>query len=198
MGTTEVRITLSGTNTLSDTAGNTAKSVISLARRTTIGGSGTLTLTALLKNGIKCDGKLFIESGTILVPSAVNTAISADDQLVINGGKLTLTTTGDAIKSSPKTLSADSAGDVIINGGEITVASQQDAISADHNAEINGGTFNIKTYGGYYVSVCWLIGCHCWDSLPCFATVLMWNAQVPSLVLRCAAFATLSAVVVSH
>ena len=115
----------------------------------TISGSGKLTVIGTPKNGIKGAKKssITINSGTLSITAAKN-ALACDNLITINGGTIEIISDSDGIKSEPDSDDDDSKGTIIINGGNIKIESQNDAIQAAYKLEINGGTFNIKTYEG--------------------------------------------------
>ncbi len=83
--------------------------------------------------GIKVDGKVTINGGTINVTTTGNNSegIESKDSLVVNGGTIVVNAYDDAINSSSH---------MIINGGTITVvASNNDGLDANGNLYINGG-----------------------------------------------------------
>jgi hypothetical protein len=81
--------------------------------------------------GIKCDGALLIEGGDITIVSSGKggKGISVDGELVINGGTLTVTTSG---------------GQYVYDKNNDTAAK---AIKSEGNLTVNGGTIVLKTYG---------------------------------------------------
>ena len=115
----------------------------------TISGSGKLTVIGTPKNGIKGAKKssITINCGTLSITAAKN-ALACDNLITINGGTIEIISDSDGIKSEPDSDDDDSKGTIIINGGNIKIESQNDAIQAAYKLEINGGTFNIKTYEG--------------------------------------------------
>jgi hypothetical protein len=121
-------------------------------------------------HGVKSDGDILIgASGTSSAPTMTITVygsgskcISADGDLTIHSGKLTLNTAGNGYwdttsDEADKTsgcagLKCD--GDLLIDGGELTLLSTGTGgkgISVDGDITINGGTFDITTTGKAYV-----------------------------------------------
>ncbi|MCR5809515.1 MAG: carbohydrate-binding domain-containing protein [Clostridiales bacterium] len=161
--------TLGGTvNTLSDTAMNNAdvygdttedggdgtnafyaeSAVIKgkTAANLTISGNGVLNVVANAKNGVKIgeNGFLTIAESTVSV-TAPNSALSTENEMLISGGNITLTTTeGDAIKAEND---AETLGTVYITGGTITANSADEGILARGLVNISGGVLNITCAG---------------------------------------------------
>ena len=144
------------TNTVADTEGpndeNAAVKVKSGAALA-IGGTGTLTVDGNAKNGIKgaADAVITVAEGKLNI-NAADDGLSCDDELNITGGTLNITAGGDAVKASPDTgenPDTTSLGNVVISGGTLTLNAAEDGIQADGDLTISGGTFHVKTNGGY-------------------------------------------------
>ena len=137
-------------------------------------GDGNLNAVANAKNGIKGGSTaslIFNQSGTINVSgnskyygattsgAAVNNGIACDGSIVINQGTYVIKAVNDGIKSAPDAtdetegtvIDTDSAGTVTINGGTFGIDVDGDGIQADTALNINGGTFDIRTWKGYSV-----------------------------------------------
>ena len=137
-------------------------------------GDGDLNIVANAKNGIKGGSTselIFNGSGTINVSgnakyygattsgAAVNNGIGCDGSIVINQGTYVIKAANDGIKSAPDatdetegtTIDTESAGTVTINGGAFDLDVDGDGIQADTALNINGGTFDIRTWKGYSV-----------------------------------------------
>lgn len=126
----------------------------------------TIAVTESAKNGIHVKGDsddytgIVIEGGAITasISSTAGKAIKCDMDLVVNGGKLNLRTTGDATydsedkdTSSASCLKSDT--NICVNGGYIELSSSGTGgkgISADGDLEVNNGAVNISTSGGQY------------------------------------------------
>ena len=112
-------------------------------------GTGTLTINARNKDGIKANDGLVINSGNITVNS-VDDGIVGKDFLLVHGGNITVKSAGDAIKSTKS-----GEGFITIDGGIFTLTclssasssdtAKNDAIKAETDILISGGTFNITT-----------------------------------------------------
>jgi hypothetical protein len=105
----------------------------------TIGGTGSLTVTANSNNGIVGKDGLVITGGTIDVTS-VDDGIVGKDYLVLTDGTVTVDAVGDTFKSD-NTEDAGS-GFVLIEGGELTVSSQDDGIKG-FQVLVSGGTVDV-------------------------------------------------------
>ncbi|MBQ3655885.1 MAG: carbohydrate-binding domain-containing protein [Bacteroidales bacterium] len=114
--------------------------------------TGTLTINAKNKDGIKCKDGLVINSGNITINS-VDDGIIGKDFLLVHNGNITVKSAGDAIKSTK-----DGAGFINIDGGVFTLTclssasssdtAKNDAIKAEADIAISGGVFNITTKRG--------------------------------------------------
>lgn len=112
----------------------------------TFAGSGTLNIVAAAKNGIKggANGRLTVADGTLTV-NAPNSALSAENEMLISGGVISLTSTsGDTIKAEDDT---EMLGNVYVTGGEITMNSADEGILVRGGLYISGGDFNITCTG---------------------------------------------------
>lgn len=126
----------------------------------------TVAVTESAKNGIHVKGDsddntgVVIEGGaiTVSISSTAGKAIKCDMDLVVNGGKLNLRTSGNATydsedkdTSSASCLKSDT--NIYINGGDLELNSSGTGgkgISADANLVVDGGVVNISTTGGQY------------------------------------------------
>jgi len=107
----------------------------------TIGGSGSLTINANGKNGIKvaAEGTLTLQDSiSLTVNASVNDAISSDNLLTITGGTYIISAAGDGLVASPDEDDASSQGSVTIGGGTITITAGDDAIQA-RTLNVSGG-----------------------------------------------------------
>ncbi len=116
-----------------------------------IGGSGTLTVNANVKNGIVCAADLKIKKGANINVTAVNNAIKGDNgvEFTSKTGTVVVTAGGDAIKSdaidTDLNLLESDKGYVTIAGGTFTLVADGDGIQADNYIDISGGTLNITS-----------------------------------------------------
>jgi len=107
-------------------------------------GSGSLTITAFINNGITCKDDLKIEGGHITVKAA-NSGIRGNESVKILGGCISVEAKKDGIKATSAV--KEGKGFVDISGGEITVRSAGDGISAVSYLNIGGGIINVATSG---------------------------------------------------
>lgn len=121
----------------------------------TINGSGTLTIDVSNGHGIVSKNDLKVTNGIINI-TATSTALTGKDSVRISGGTFSLTSGKDAIHSENSdvntmtdTVTKGSKGFIYICGGTFNITSDQDGISASSNLQIDSGTFNITTGGGY-------------------------------------------------
>lgn len=112
----------------------------------TISGKGKLTVTAAAKNGVKVGANAYLTvNGGELTVNALNSALSTENEMLISGGTLSLTTSGgDGIKAADDT---DTIGTAYITGGSVTVNAADEGILVRKDLYISGGTLNI-TAGG--------------------------------------------------
>ncbi|MFV0467805.1 MAG: carbohydrate-binding domain-containing protein [Dysgonomonas sp.] len=105
--------------------------------------------------GIKCDGNLKIDNGTLTITSsgAGGKGISADGTLVVNNGTIAVTTTGDRYvynssnDTAAKAIKSD--GNLTVNGGSITISTSKteaEGLESKDSLFINGGTIEIVAY----------------------------------------------------
>lgn len=112
----------------------------------TIGGSGTLTVTADYNDGITCKDVFKITDGTLVV-TAVSDGLVGKDSLNIEKAFITITAGKDGMRSTNNTDA--SLGNVMIADGEFTITAACDAITAENTLQIADGTFNLSSGGGY-------------------------------------------------
>ena len=100
--------------------------------------------------GIKCDANLTIDGGDITITSTGNAGkgISVDGVTVINDGNITISTSGSIEQSSnPKAIKSE--GEFIINGGSVNISTLRDGgegIESKKVCTFNGGELYISTY----------------------------------------------------
>lgn len=161
-------------NEISDRSSNSKKGAITSGGNVVFDGNGNLVLNVNKKHGIKTDGGVTLNSGTVNIigsSDAEGNMISADTFFVMNGGTLNISANGNVKGSESKGIKVNGVegkdfdcGYVKINEGTITICSVGKAITAGWKAEddattettaddpvpdvfINGGTINITTIG---------------------------------------------------
>ncbi len=114
-------------------------------------GTGTLTVNANGKNGIKGgDGAILVfEDLTLNVTTTVNDGISCDNHILFKSGTYTLTTADDAIVAALDEEDTASVAALTIQGGTFTINSTSHGIKADADILITDGVFNVTAGGGY-------------------------------------------------
>lgn len=88
--------------------------------------------------------------------------IKADNEIIINGGTIKISSHDDAIHANSDVLLETSAyglGDITINGGDIKITTDDDALHADNTLNVNGGNIVInKSYEGLEASLIYIKG----------------------------------------
>ncbi|MBO5575304.1 MAG: carbohydrate-binding domain-containing protein [Ruminococcus sp.] len=111
----------------------------------TINGSGSLEVNGNYKHGVLSKDDLVITGGKLTVTSK-STAVSGKDSVRISGGEFDISAGTNGIKSDN---SEDSTkGFISITGGSFKIVSNNDAIEAQSVLKTDGGTFDITTGGG--------------------------------------------------
>ncbi len=129
------------TNSLCDGSESDKKAALMSNSDLLVHGEGTLTVTGLVQHAVKVKGQFNMNSGNIVIASAVLDGIHTEG-LLIQGGNINVQSCGDDALTSEL--------DGYINGGDITITSDSEdinAISADSTLVINGGNINITTTG---------------------------------------------------
>lgn len=111
----------------------------------TINGKGSLSVTGLYNDGIKCKDGLKICGGSITV-NAAGDGIVGKDYLVVAAGELNISAGKDGLKSSND--KDNTLGYVRVQGGDIYIKSDNDAIQAETELIIDGGTVAAVSGGG--------------------------------------------------
>ena len=99
----------------------------------TINGTGTLTVNAGYNNGIVSKDNLLIEGGNLTV-TAANHGLKGNDSVTILSGTFNVTADNDAIHSN---------GDITVDGGTFTIVSGDDGIHADEDLTVNDGSITV-------------------------------------------------------
>ena len=138
-----------GSSVLSDTGDNKKKGVLTSDGNVVFFGDGDLTVNGEKKHGLKVDGVVEIESGTVrinIAETAEGNGISADDAFLLNGGYLFISAMGNVHGEESKGIkvngreSDNPMGWVEINGGYIEIESVGKGITAGFEADEDGET----------------------------------------------------------
>ena len=108
---------------------------------------GTVVVNKAVNDGLHGKDGILIEGGILKITSSGD-AVDAGDYLIQNGGNVTLTVLGDSIKKEG--LKADTA--LTVNDGILTVENKSAAgkcLKTDGVLRINGGTFYLTNTGTY-------------------------------------------------
>lgn len=111
----------------------------------TICGNGSLTVTGNYRNGIGTKDDLVIQGGTLSI-TAANDGLRGRDSVLIVGGSITINAGNDGIKSNHDTDAAK--GWIVINGGSLDITAAYDGIQAETSLVVNGGDIRIVAGGG--------------------------------------------------
>lgn len=111
----------------------------------TVGGSGSLTISANHNNGIQSQDDLRITGGNITV-NAVNDGIKGRDSIAVKGGTITVNAGGDGMQSNNDEDSEK--GFISIEGGTFNITAGADGIQAETNLTISGGNITVSSGGG--------------------------------------------------
>ncbi len=146
-GSDKTKITLNGTNTLTDNAAAayTESGVIYTNNKLTItkSGTGTLNINSSMNTGIYADKKMNLNGGTIVVNTADFSetadadAIVADNAIEIEGAVIDVDSSADGLKSKDE--------GVFLISGDVTVKAGNDAVQATTEITVSGGSL---TAGG--------------------------------------------------
>lgn len=105
-------------------------------------GTGSLTVTGNYSHGICSDDCIEIESGKIILSSAIKDGIHAKDHFNMEGGELTITASGDAIDCED--------GKIKIEGGSITstvATADTKGLKCDSTLTVSGGRVFLTVSG---------------------------------------------------
>lgn len=113
----------------------------------TINGSGSLKVTANVKNGIQSKDILKLMSGTYDI-TAANDGIKGKDALYIQDGTYVVHTDGDGLCTTNT-----EKGEMVIEGGSFEITAKQDGMQSESSLMIYEGTFTITSGGGSVTTV---------------------------------------------
>lgn len=134
-----------GSSVKTDDSGDPSAAIFATSDLTITGG-GTLNVTTGYNDGITSKDKLKITDGTIVV-NAEKDGIVGKDLLAVQNAAVTITAGKDGMRSTNETDSGE--GNLIIKDGTFTIRAGNDGLQAYALLEIDGGTFDITTGGGY-------------------------------------------------
>lgn len=137
-------LSLVGENTVSDSSNyretEPANAAIYAQDSLIITGEGALTVEGNYEAGIRTKDDLVIDGGNITV-EATTDAVKATDTLTITGGMLNLTAGNDGIQASG---TDPDQGMMTIAGGKITISASKQGVQATNKLEISGGELTVK------------------------------------------------------
>lgn len=104
-------------------------------------GTGTLTITANTQTAMVCNNDIKFTGGIVnietLNETEPNDAVKGKTSVTVKGGKLSIVSVGDGIKSSK--------GNVELSGGEVVIKAGSDAVQAETDISISGG--DVSAFG---------------------------------------------------
>lgn len=110
-----------------------------------IGGIGSLTVNGQYRNGIGTKDDLVIDGGTLTI-TAVNDGLRGRDSITVNGGSVAIQAGNDGIKSNND--GDAEKGWVLLTGGSLDIAAAYDGVQAETTLTVTGGTLGIVSGGG--------------------------------------------------
>lgn len=131
-------------------------------------GSGVLSVTAASKHAVASDAHVRLRSGTLTLVANKKDGLRANNAVIVDGGGLSIRApAGKGVKVEGKEDASTPLGFIAINGGSIDITSHDKAITAswesdedgttatladdpDPRVTINGGTITITTTGTPY------------------------------------------------
>ncbi len=113
---------------------------------TVITGEGSLVVTTSYNDGINGRDDLIIDGTTITV-NAVADGILGKDLLAIKDSNITVESGKDGLKTSNN--EEAEKGNLLIVSGNYIINAQNDGISSDQIVQIDGGSFDITSGGGF-------------------------------------------------
>jgi len=141
--TTDTENTLSVTGTFTADGDTNTDAAIFSKDDLVLNGVGTLNISSTA-NGVTSKDDLKITGGTINI-SCESDALEANDSVAIADGNITIASNKDGIHAEND--DDDTVGYVYICGGNIRIEAADDGIHGTTITQIDGGTFDIDTYG---------------------------------------------------
>lgn len=111
----------------------------------TFNGTGELTVTGKMKDGIRSKDRLTMISGTYTIQAA-NNGLKGKDSVSILDGEYQIKAENDGIQAD--NTKDETLGWVAIDGGKLTVTAEHDGIQGETDVKVSQGTVNLTTGGG--------------------------------------------------
>ncbi|MGC4175500.1 carbohydrate-binding domain-containing protein [Demequina sp.] len=111
-----------------------------------IEGSGSLTVSATINDGITSKDSLIISGGSITVDS-VDDGVRGKDHIVVLDGVLTINAGGDGIKADNDEVLTDASstkGVAWFTGGTVAITAGDDGVSAERQVTVDGGSVSVS------------------------------------------------------
>lgn len=152
----KIDITLVGTNSLTDGAGGAQNACFYINGHPEFKGSGTLNIAGRTKHALSADEYMTLTSGSIHVTEAVGDGLHISQYFKMDGGSLSISSTGDGIDVGFKGVNKGTKdqytnnGFVFLNDGTINITTSGAAskgLKADSTVSVNGATTVISTSG---------------------------------------------------
>ena len=122
-----------GSNYSAEALADGTNAVVYVHDDLTINGSGSLTVNSSYMNGITANDDLVITGGTMTV-SAPNHGIKVNDSLRITGAEISVTAEKDGIHTG---------SEIVVQSGAITITAGDDAIHSDTAVYVYGGEITV-------------------------------------------------------
>lgn len=111
----------------------------------TINGSGSLTVNGQYKHGIATKDDLVVTGGNITV-TASGDGLRGRDSIAVNCGEITIDAGGDGLQSNND--EAADKGWISLDGGIFNITAGKDGIQAETRLQVTEGKVTLKTGGG--------------------------------------------------
>ena len=103
---------------------------------------GKITADAQQGDGISADGDVVINGGDITVTRG-DEGIESKAALTINGGNIDITASDDGMNTGGSDIAADVSHDVSISGGNVRINAEGDGIDSNGDINISGGVVTV-------------------------------------------------------
>lgn len=137
--------TITDSSKHSSSAENAPDAAVFSQNNLTINGSGSLTVKSNAADGIGTKDDLVITGGKITV-TAANDGLSGRDSIAINGGTFAINAGGEGLQSNNDT--DTDKGWISLDGGSFTITAVKDGIQAETQLQITSGKITLTTGGG--------------------------------------------------